>query len=62
MAAAETLKISPALQRFLDEGSEDELPEDQTVSADLDLGKLDFTTTETSLRGTAVCTFAMYKA
>lgn len=51
MAAAETIKISPALQRFLDEGSDDELQEDQNVTPSLELGQLDFTTTETSLKG-----------
>ena len=51
MAAAENIKISPALQKFLDEGSDDDAQEDQNVSASLELGQLDFTTTETSLKG-----------
>ncbi len=51
MAATEALKISPALERFLDEGSDDDLQEDQEVAANLTLGQLDFTTTETSLKG-----------
>ena len=58
MAATEALKISPALERFLDEGSDDEYVsghdsyhDDQEVAANVTLGQLDFTTTETSLKG-----------
>ena len=52
MAAAETLKLSPALQRFLAEGSDDDLQEDDhNLHATLALGDLDISTSSTSLRG-----------
>ena len=51
MAATEIIKISPALQRFLDEGQDDDIQEEQNIPASLELGQLDFTTTETSLKG-----------
>lgn len=54
MAATETIKLSPALQRFLEEGSEDETEDARTITTTLNLGELDITTNETSLRGKTI--------
>ena len=51
MATAEPLKLSPALQRFLEEGSDEEAETEQNIPASLALGDLDITTTDNSLRG-----------
>lgn len=52
MAATETLKLSPALQRFLEECSDEEVGHEvQDIPSSLDLGDLDISTTNTSLRG-----------
>ena len=51
MTAAETLSFSPALNRFLEEGSDEDNDDEDQVPAALGLGVLDFTTQDTSLRG-----------